>query len=90
MCGHWFAWLARKKYDKCIDKDDEETFLLGLKLSKTKMKVFYEPYIDKDLIMIDACTPKSKNCNVLIYDDMSGELSYNNKVICHSTDKYIK
>lgn len=90
VCGHWFAWLARKEYDKNIDKDDEEAFLLGLNLSKVKMKLFYEPYIDKDIIMIDACTPKSKHCNILIYDDISGELSYNNKVLCHSTDKYIK
>lgn len=90
VCGHWFAWLARKKYDEYIDEEDEEAFLLGLKLPKTKMKLFYEPYIDKDLIMIDACTPKSKKCNILIYDDISRELSYNNKVLCHSTDKYIK
>lgn len=89
VCGHWFAWLARKQRDKSIDKDDEVAFLRGSKLSETKMKLFYEPYIGKNLIMIDACTSKSKHCNILIYDDVSKELSYNNRVICHSTDKYI-
>ena len=90
VCGHWFAWLAREKYDKSIDINDRIAFLYNLKLSRDKTKLFYKPYIDKDLIMIDACTMKSKRCNVLIYDDITCNLSYDDYIICNSRDNHIK
>ena len=81
ICGHWFAYLAKKEYNKDMDRDDEIALYCGISLPEYKLKYFYEPYIDKDLIMIDACTPLTKRCNVLVYDDEKKQLSYDGKVI---------
>ena len=81
ICGHWFAYLAKKEYNKDMDEDDEIALYHGINLPEHKLKYFYEPYIDKDLIMIDACTPLTKRCNVLIYDDEKEQLFYDEKVI---------
>lgn len=64
-----------------MNRDDENDLYYGIKLPEHKLKYFYKPYFDKDLIMIDACTPSTKRCNVLIYDDETKELSYKGKVI---------
>ena len=79
ICGHWFAYLAKKEYNKDVDRDDEIALYCGINLPEHKLKYFYEPYIDKDLIMIDACTPLTKKCNVLVYDDKKKQLLYNGK-----------
>lgn len=47
----------------------------------------HEPYIDKDLIMIDACTAVTHRCNVLIYDDTDGNLYYDGKVVANSKNE---
>lgn len=72
-----------------MNKNDETDLYYGINLPENKLRYFYEPYIDKNLIMIDACTPATKRCNILIYDDETKELSYNGKVICKSNDKEI-
>lgn len=89
VCGHWFAYLARRDYNKDMNKDDETDLYYGINLPENTLRYFYEPYFDKNLIMIDACTPATKRCNILIYDDETEELSYNGKVICKSNDKEI-
>lgn len=87
ICGHWFA---RKGRDY---KNNDRTLTIELKelldTEEGRLEIA-KPFIDKDLIMIDACTPLTQKCNVLIYDDESCELSYNGKIICNSRDKEIE
>ena len=87
ICGHWFARKGRdyKNNDRTLTIELEE--LLDTEEGRLEIA---KPFIDKDLIMIDACTPLTKKCNVLIYDDESCDLSYNGKVICNSRDIEIK
>lgn len=84
ICGHWFAWLARREYNNDFNEDDWVMLAHGEKISAKKLKYFYTPYIDKDLIMIDACTPATKKCNILIYNDETKILSYKRKMILKS------
>ena len=87
ICGHWFAWKGRDYKNNTMTLSIELDELLKSKEGKATIA---KPFIDKDLIMIDACTTLTKKCNVLIYDDETEELSYNGKVICKSNDKEIK
>lgn len=81
VCGHWFAWLARRDYDNDFNEGDWITLTHKTKVSQETLNYFYRPYIDKDLIMIDACTPITKKCNILIYNDKTKVLSYKRKKI---------
>ena len=54
---------------------------------KDDVESLYKPYIDKDLIMLDACTPLTHKCNVLIYDDVDGNLYYDGKVVANSNNE---
>ena len=87
ICGHWFAWKGRdyKNNTRTLSIELEE--LLDTEEGREELA---KPFIEKDLIMIDACTTLTKKCNILIYDDESCDLSYNDKVICNSKDKYIE
>ena len=87
ICGHWFAWKGRDYKNNTITLNVE---LDQLRQTEEGREELAKPFIDKDLIMIDACTPLTQKCNILIYDDESCNLSYNGKVICNSRDKYIE
>ena len=87
ICGHWFAWKGRDYKNNTITLNVE---LEQLRQTEEGREELAKPFIDKDLIMIDACTPLTQKCNILIYDDESCDLSYNGKVICNSRDKYIE
>ena len=63
VAGHWFAYLGRD-YESGIDSN----LFLDVAL-ESNQKDLYKPYIADDLIMIDACTPYTHKCNVLVYDD---------------------
>ena len=71
ICGHWHAYAGRL-YSTAIQDDVDD---------------MYKPYIDKDLIMLDACTALTHRCNVLIYDDVDGNLYYDGKVIANSNNE---
>ena len=87
ICGHWFAWKGRDYKNNTITLHIELEELLDTEEGRLEIA---KPFIDKDLIMIDACTPLTQKCNILIYDDESCNLSYNGKVICNSRDIEIK
>ena len=87
ISGHWFAWKGRDYKNNTITLYVELEGLLDTEEGRLEIA---RPFIDKDLIMIDACTPLTQKCNILIYDDESCNLSYNGKVICNSRDKYIE
>lgn len=87
ICGHWFAWKGRDYKNNNITLNVELNQLLEKEEGKQSLA---EPFIDKDLIMIDACTTLTQKCNILIYDDETCDLSYNGKIICNSRDKYIE
>ena len=78
VCGHWFAWKGRDYKNNTITLNVELYKLLNTEEGKLEVA---KPFIDKDLIMIDACTPLTKRCNILIYDDETKELSYKGKTI---------
>lgn len=86
ICGHWFAWLGRdyKNNNRTLNVELEQ-----LRQTEEGREDLAKPFIDNNLIMLDACTPITKRCNILIYDDKTEELSYNGKVICKSNDKEI-
>ena len=86
ICGHWFAWLGRdyKNNNKTLNVELEQ-----LRQTEEGREDLAKPFIDNNLIMLDACTTLTKKCNILIYDDKTEELSYNGKVICKSNDKEI-
>ena len=83
ICGHRFAWKGRDYKNNTRTLNVELEDLLDTEEGREELA---KPFIDKDLIMIDACTPFTKKCNVLIYDDESCDLSYNGEVICNSRD----
>lgn len=87
ICGHRFAWLGRdrKNNTRTVNAEIEEL----IKSDKGK-QALAAPFIDKDLIMLDACTILTKKCNILIYDDETNNLYYNGKIICNSGDLEIK
>lgn len=86
ICGHWFAWMGRdyKNNNRTLNVELDQ-----LRQTEEGREELAKPFIDKDLIMIDACTTLTKKCNILIYDDKTEELSYNGKVICKSNNKEI-
>ena len=86
ICGHWFAWLGRdyKNNNRTLNVELEQ-----LRQTEEGREDLAKPFIDNNLIMLDACTTLTKKCNILIYDDKTEELSYNGKVICKSNDKEI-
>ena len=78
VCGHWFAWKGRDYKNNTITLNIE---LDQLRQTEEGREELAKPFIDKDLIMIDACTPLTKKCNILIYDDVSKTLKYDDKII---------
>lgn len=78
VCGHWFAWMGRdyKNNNRTLNVELDQ-----LRQTEEGREELAKPFIDKDLIMIDACTTLTKKCNVLIYDDKAEELSYKGEVI---------
>lgn len=87
ICGHWFAWKGRDYKNNTITLNVE---LDQLRQTEEGREELAKPFIDKDLIMIDACTALTQKCNILIYDDEGCNLSYNGKVICNSRNKEIE
>lgn len=87
ICGHWFAWKGRdyKNNTRTLNVELEE--LLNTEEGREELA---KPFIDNNLIMLDACTVLTKKCNILIYDDETNNLSYNGKIICNSRDLEIK
>lgn len=87
ICGHRFAWKGRDYKNNTITLNIE---LDQLRQTEEGREELAKPFIDNNLIMLDACTILTKKCNILIYDDSTCNLSYNNRIICNSKDNCTK
>ena len=90
ICGHFFAWLGNMEVDGFLSDQEHRQIYSKEKLPVKLRNKISKPCIKENLIMIDAMTPTTLKCNVLIYDDETGNLSYNEKVICNSKEIKIK
>lgn len=73
VAGHWYAFLGRA-YESGVSPEDKY-------IPDVDKDDLSSPYVDKDLIMIDACTPLSGQVNVIVYDDATGKMTWKGRML---------
>ena len=78
VCGHWhcsWGWdYLRHKYDEFPKNPDDKDFAKS-----------FQPFIDKGIMAIDACTAYSRQCNILRFEEALNETGVCLQMLLHSS-----